>query len=392
MWAQLRANQLWNIWVREWDDWERLYGGSELSDRDFFAWFQHEYRVSESVVTHLQQMTAVGDRDATLTQWATDIAREMIADRLVTATSQAVAAQQGIQLFNWADLCNQPDRYPHLAILGSTGSGKTVLTEWLLHQMPGSSKVITTKRRPNQWRGLQVLGTPRNFEAIEEGLQQLLQMMGYRTAELERMEHGDFTPFNVAIDEYPAIAANIKDVAKYITTLLREARETRIRLLLLLQGQQVKTLGLEGQSDLRDCLSFLRLGSFATKHANSVLPPDQAAWVTAQRYPCMVGDTPATVPDLSNWAPATVVSESISEGFNPKYSETSETQTAQAVSGSIARFGLQQLPAETAKNRIAEMRNAGMNQSQIILAFWGAKAGDNSAYKLAVTEYRYLMD
>jgi hypothetical protein len=316
----------------------------------------------------------------------------MIADRLVTATTQAVAAQQGIQLFDWADLCNQPDRYPHLAILGSTGSGKTVLTEWLLHQMPGSSKVITTKRRPNQWRGLQVVGTPRNFEEIEEGLQQLLQMMGHRTGELERMEHGDFTPFNVAIDEYPAIAANLKGVAKYITTLLREARETRIRLLLLLQGQQVKTLGLEGQSDLRDCLSFLRLGTFAIKHANSVLPPDQAAWVAAQRYPCMVGDMPATVPDLSNWQPVTTISSDASTAANPKFYEAPETQTAQAVSDSIARFGSQQLPAEIAKTRISEMRNAGMNQSQIILAFWGAKAGDNTAYKLAVTEYRYLMD
>lgn len=275
----------------------------------------------EKAVTAIQQFYAWTDQELATALDGVEFGGD---DLLDTIPKRAVTGEGGkFPLFDWKALGKHPDQYPHLGILGSSGSGKTALTEWLLHLLPGQPTVITTKRRPQQWRGLPVTGTPRDFPKIEETLKELVTLMGERTAELETMEGRDFEPLNVAIDEYPAINANIKETPRYITTLLREARETRIRLLILLQGQQVKTLGLEGQSDLRDCITFIRLGSFAVKHADKVCDTAVADWVQQQRYPCMVDDTPAFIPDLSQWQPGQVW-ETVGNQGNPSPSEDQE--------------------------------------------------------------------
>lgn len=83
-------------------------------------------------------------------------------------------------------------------------------------------------------------------------------------------ESAKFPVVNFLIEEGPAIAQaeESSELWKEIQPiLLREARKVNIRLIMVTQGQQVESLGIKGQSDLKDCYCFIRIGSFALKEA-----------------------------------------------------------------------------------------------------------------------------
>ncbi|MCT7955702.1 type IV secretory system conjugative DNA transfer family protein [Laspinema palackyanum] len=206
------------------------------------------------------------------------------------------------RFFNWDEL-KDPDIYPHCLIIGPTGSGKTFSTERILKFLGSPARVITTKRKSDQWVGLEVIGHPRNFPAISEALEDSLEEMQSR---LEAIDKPWEQQWNV-IDELPAIVANLPETQDYLTTFIREARETRLRFMFLVQGAQVKTIGLEGQSDLRDNLLEIRLGRFAVDEAGAIArktksPEAQANldWLKSQKYPLLVGDLPALLPEAGN--------------------------------------------------------------------------------------------
>lgn len=206
------------------------------------------------------------------------------------------------RFFNWEEL-RDPDLYPHCLIIGPTGSGKTFSTERILKFLGSPSRVITTKRKSDQWVGLEVIGHPRNFEAIAEALEDSLEEMQSR---LEAIDHPWEQSFTI-VDELPAIVANLPQTQDYLTTFIREARETRLRFMFLVQGAQVKTIGLEGQSDLRDNLLEIRLGRFAIDEAGAIArrtkSPEAEAnlnWLKSQKYPLLVGDLPALLPEANN--------------------------------------------------------------------------------------------
>lgn len=202
-----------------------------------------------------------------------------------------------IKLFDWGELKRDPDGYPNLLVVGASGSGKTYSTERILSYLGTPTKVITTKRKPSQWNGLEVIGTPRDFEAIAEAFQVLTEEMESRMANLGREWEQQW----VVVDELPAIAANVADTQRYLTTFIREARETRLRFAFLVQGRQVKTIGLEGQSDLRDNLTEILLGKFAVQRARELVgkrkaPQSLLDWCLSQSRPILVGDSPALCP------------------------------------------------------------------------------------------------
>lgn len=217
------------------------------------------------------------------------------------ASAPAIApqsAQAQPTFFNWEDLKN-PDLYPHLLVIGATGSGKTFTTEKILCFSGFPVRVITTKRKADQWQGLEVIGHPRNFEAILEAFQESLDEMQSRLELIDK----DWPQLFTVVDELPAIVANVQGTTEFLTTFIREARETRLRFVFLVQGQQVRTIGLEGQSDLRDNLLEIRLGKFAVMEAEAIAKktksPEAEAnlvWLKAQKYPMLVGELPATLP------------------------------------------------------------------------------------------------
>lgn len=190
---------------------------------------------------------------------------------------------------------------PHLFLLGSTGDGKTTLARWLLTLLPGATLVLDPHDEPDKWSGLQVVGTGRDFAGIADALGSVYALMLLRFEELAAGVK-DFPVINLVIDEFPAIAAKSSEsseAAKIVMpALLREARKVGIRVILLAQGSEVKTLGCEGEGSIRDQLQFVRLGKFAKAHAKR-----QGLPLPAGR-PCLVEDEIALIPDLTNFSPS----------------------------------------------------------------------------------------
>lgn len=231
-----------------------------------------------------------------LTQlWEKQGRGDTIAQQQVTLIDQPLLAET-VQLFDWNQL-KDCDQYPHFLICGGTGSGKTYSTERIIKFLGGDATVITTKAKSDQWIGLPVIGKGRDFVAIERALHGALEEMQRRMQNLDN----NWEPKIYVLDEFPSITANIESATEIITTLIREAREAKIRLFILSQGRQVKTLKLEGQSDLRENLSDILLGQFATDRAKELVGRRQANqalidWCKSQQRPILVVDSAAVLP------------------------------------------------------------------------------------------------
>lgn len=248
-----------------------------------------------------------------------------------------IAPNLGIKFFNWKRFKKESKLFPHIRAVGATGIGKTCLIDWLLDVFPAEkTQVITVKRRINQWQGLKVIGVPEDFDGIRSALEDLQALRKRRT---EKMAEGINSPvLNVAVDEWRVISKNIKATvdrsrpaslraSKEITSpsakdimgnMITLAREVNIRMLVMAQGRQVETWGLEGESDLAECFCSIFLGKFAIQECETNRnrhPADsqafgqyqavrdylesigsRAAWIS-----CADGEYPAIVPDLSNW-------------------------------------------------------------------------------------------
>ena len=236
----------------------------------------------------------------------------------------------GVKFFDWKQFRETPEMFPHIRGVAATRCGKTTLFDWLMDVMPSQKQsVITVKRWPHQWIGLDVIGVPEDYKAIRSSLEALQSERVRRTA---LMAKGVDSPiWNVAVDEWKAISRNVRAIVdrktKQIISLgakqimgemITLARETNIRIFALAQGRQVVTWGLEGESDLAECFCSIYMGKFAVEECESYrnkFPKDseqyakyqqvrdyleslgnRAAWIS-----CELGEFPAVVPDLSQW-------------------------------------------------------------------------------------------
>ncbi|MEZ2341495.1 hypothetical protein [Microcoleus sp.] len=163
----------------------------------------------------------------------------------------------GVKFFDWKQFRDSPEMFPHIRGVAPTNGGKTTLFDWLMDVMPSEKKlVITIKRKPHQWTGLEVIGVPENYDDIRNTLESLQSERIRRTV---LMAKGIDSPiWNVGIDEWRVISKNIKAIvdrktkqivspsAKQIMgDMITLARELGIRIFALAQGRQVVTWGLE---------------------------------------------------------------------------------------------------------------------------------------------------
>jgi len=269
-----------------------------------------------------------------------------------------VTPKLGVKFFDWKQFRDTPEMFPHIRGVAATRCGKTTLFDWLMDVMPSQKQsVITVKRWPHQWLGLDVIGVPEDYQAIRSSLEALQSERVRRTA---LMAKGIKSPiWNVAVDEWKAISRNVRAIVERKTKqiislgakqimgeMITLARETNIRIFALAQGRQVVTWGLEGESDLAECFCSIYMGKFAVEECESYrnkYPKDseqyakyqqvrdyleslgnRAAWIS-----CELGEFPAVVPDLSQWKrelpkqPIEPITDTNKE--NTGISQTSET-------------------------------------------------------------------
>lgn len=259
-----------------------------------------------------------------------------------------------VEWFDWNEIVNQPDDFPHLAFVAKTGGGKSTIAEWMAGKLGGIVLAAAPHYKPGDFQTADIIvcqgrnyGTdareyritedkrgneviegeyPVSFQEILTGaeptyaqlMQSLIQEMTYRyrlrqNGELsigDNIEQGELPRINVILDEYNAVA-RIKGFKECLAPLLREARKVGIRLFLLIQSDQVKSLGIEGEGDIRLNLSYVRMANSAKNYLRGKVlgmrqnHPDLNEWnelfseLSQSKRPCMVEDKPALVPDLS---------------------------------------------------------------------------------------------
>jgi len=186
---------------------------------------------------------------------------------------------------------------PHLMILGETGSGKSTICKYLVSQVNAPCLIIDPHASPTDWRGFNVVGSGRNYADIATEFDRLANLMQSRYEERDKGVT-QFDPLIVIIDEFPAIASALgKGATDTVKLLAREARKVQIRMCLLSQGAEVKTLGLEGEGSIRESFAMLRLGSFALTHAKQQKVLEA---IDNSDRPAMLDQLPCNLPSLSD--------------------------------------------------------------------------------------------
>jgi hypothetical protein len=243
-----------------------------------------------------------------------------------------------VALFDFSRLRTEPDKFAHLRVIGGTGIGKTTFVDWLLDILGGSRFVITPKKKSWHWVGLEVYGLWFDYETIRAKLQWIHAEMYRRYPLMEQGETFEIT--NFVVDEWRLINTNVKaikerdsetkqniEVAPSAKAMMKDiitvARESMLRLIALAQGENVASWGFEGESDLEECFTDIRLGEFAIDSAKSLRNQcrkdgedyeywtavlTELEWQQSRRTSkgksipcCMVGKYPARIPDLSDW-------------------------------------------------------------------------------------------
>jgi hypothetical protein len=246
--------------------------------------------------------------------------------------------KKDILLFDFSRLRTEPNKFAHLRVIGGTGIGKTTFVDWLLDILGGSRFVITPKKKSWNWVGLKVHGLWFDYEAIRSKLQWIHAEM-YRRYPL--MEAGQtFEITNFVLDEWRLINTNVKaikerdpetkqiiEVAPSAKAMMKDiitvARESMLRLIALAQGENVASWCFEGESDLEECFTDIRLGEFAIDYAKSLRNQcrkdsddyeywtgvlAELDWQQSRRTSegksipcCLVDKYPARIPNLTGW-------------------------------------------------------------------------------------------
>lgn len=210
-------------------------------------------------------------------------------------------------LFDWSLLRSRPNEYPHICVVASSGSGKTTLQEWIARLIGGGGilTVITTKKETTQWAGLPVVGLGKKYAAINRRWLDLNKELNNRCSRPVDIVQEQEPQLVIAIDELNDCIDGVPNMS--LASMARSGREVRMRLVVNSHTATVGGLGLANKGDLRSCFTWIRLGTFAVKHAENLLKKgkltqDAVEWLKSQPnsyQKCLIDDQIALVPQLN---------------------------------------------------------------------------------------------
>ncbi len=268
---------------------------------------------------------------------------------------EELAASYGIKLFNWKVINEKPNKYAHFIIVGGTGDGKTFSTKRIIPYLGGKAIICNPHDKPGDFEGFPSYCGGRNYGDWKQPLPPaqdagkffkdflerkidfeptVCQFIKILEREMNRRydlyHQGDFSyeMVNIVLDEFCVASGKIAKGVEVVLDLIKEARKVLIRLFLLVKSDQVKTLKIEGQGDLRKSLAYVRLGSFAWEYAHKVGDSNLESWCENQEYPILIDKSPAILPNLGETAPIMVTSEVVDNSEkSEKFSTTKPTIT-----------------------------------------------------------------
>lgn len=165
------------------------------------------------------------------------------------------------------------EKVVHVILVGGTNAGKTYTCKKILDgRINAGHKIVIldphARKNRDKWgeHAERCIGFGRNFTEIEAFLKVLLQEMSIRYD-----TEAQSSKLTVVIEETPAISAKCPSWKAFISEMAFEARKIDINLIVIAQSDRVESLGIQGKGDLRDSLSFLRLGAKALQNCPQVV-------------------------------------------------------------------------------------------------------------------------
>ena len=147
----------------------------------------------------------------------------------------------------------------HLLIAGATGAGKTHAARYLLSGRENAT-VLDPHSDGATWPGhCTVIGAGRDFSAIAQSIEEARALLDNRYKMRGMGTGANFDPVTLVVDEIPALIAHQPDIAKTLMQIGMEGRKVGLYLVLLSQSVLVRSLGIEGQGDLRENFATIRL-------------------------------------------------------------------------------------------------------------------------------------
>ncbi|NES80870.1 MAG: hypothetical protein F6K10_05405 [Moorea sp. SIO2B7] len=183
-------------------------------------------------------------------------------------------------------------------IIGSTGSGKSTIAQWLAYQVGGRVTVYECEGSPTSWRGLEVVGQAEDFDSINESMGSDLKDL---TQQIQlRAERGDAALANtdrvLIAEEFPELVQKCPNAGEWIERFARRGRKARRFLILLSQYDQVAAWGIEGKGGIAANFSKLRLGKLAVTHARKLKNTQLVEWLKRDSTHALLDDEPIQLP------------------------------------------------------------------------------------------------
>lgn len=258
--------------------------------------------------------------------------------KLIEVKSRVIADIQPIDL-----MVAISEEEKELMILGTKGSGKSTIAQYLAYSLGGDIKVFEPEGTPTDWIGLNVVGKGEDWDSIEASMQSDLEHLSNQMK--LRREKGDSALAGservIIGEEYPEIVNQCPASEQWLDRHARRGRKARIRLILLSQYDRAQAWGLEGKLELLDCFYRLRLTKKAISYAKTLKRDDLIDWLNSNRRHALLDDQPVLLPEYQEMKRViqqfslgfgTVVLKSqesypqLASGLQDEFSKTDETE------------------------------------------------------------------
>jgi energy-coupling factor transporter ATP-binding protein EcfA2 len=152
--------------------------------------------------------------------------------------------------------------YPAVALIGPQGSGKTTIAQHLIRLKKSAGHevvVLDPHYRKGEWAGCRVIGSGKDYEAIDAYLVEVAALVVQRYQERERHGTEEFSPITIVVEELTCWAGRV-NAGEFIKSSMSDFRKIGITALFISHGETNSLWGdAKGTRGLRDSsLAFVR--------------------------------------------------------------------------------------------------------------------------------------